>query len=330
MFFYLPATTLDLVRSFLEPKRDAALRCCSVTLACKRANCPRELIESIEKPHCCALLISDGSNPFSPFRCWRLEAEDIHRELERHLSWTPYYLRSSETFDSNDDSCLASAIERCGASALQFATKPSKSMCFLAIEKDAWALAYAGHFRNDFDVTLKAVSKNGYSLRYASLKLRDNEQIVLKAVSDKGQALRFASKRLRARKNIVNAAVRNDGLALRYANDTISELKVPPGKSAALAVLRNFPDFFKAPHIVAGSCNNDLLHDCWYSFKNDANIVAVAVNDNGLALQYASAPLRNNLQLVNLALKQNPTSLAFASHHIRQQQHKIRQQQSSY
>lgn len=71
--------------------------------------------------------------------------------------------------------------------------------------------------RNDFDVMMEAVKKNGRNLRFASVELKANHEIVLEAVKN-GMALDFASENLRANREIVLEAVKNSDYAIQYAS----------------------------------------------------------------------------------------------------------------
>ena len=61
------------------------------------------------------------------------------------------------------------------------------------------------NFRDDKDVTLAAVSRNGLLLKYASPRLRNNSKIVEAAVRSHGEAFKFASDEIRNNKiSVIN------------------------------------------------------------------------------------------------------------------------------
>ena len=61
--------------------------------------------------------------------------------------------------------------------------------------------------RQDPDVIMAAVKKNGLQLEYADKLLRNNKEIVMEAVQKAGKALRWASQELRNDKEVVLAAI---------------------------------------------------------------------------------------------------------------------------
>jgi len=81
-------------------------------------------------------------------------------------------------------------------------------------------LAFASDdIRNDKDVVMAAVSKDGSALEFASDDLKNDKEVVMAAVSNDGRALRYASEDLQNDKEVVMAALSNDGRALEYASD---------------------------------------------------------------------------------------------------------------
>eukprot|EP01063_Lacrimia_lanifica_P029217 TRINITY_DN4417_c0_g3_i1.p4 TRINITY_DN4417_c0_g3~~TRINITY_DN4417_c0_g3_i1.p4 ORF type:complete len:172 (+),score=68.27 TRINITY_DN4417_c0_g3_i1:77-517(+) len=74
-----------------------------------------------------------------------------------------------------------------------------------------FALRYAGpELRNNFDVVLASVKKNGESLEFASDALRGDKAVVMAAVQNNGKALRFASPAMQNDADVVLCAVEND------------------------------------------------------------------------------------------------------------------------
>lgn len=79
-------------------------------------------------------------------------------------------------------------------------------------------LAYASKLRNDKEVVLAAVKKNGLALEYASTSLKNDSQVVLEAVKENGAALQFASKELRGDRKIVFEALKTYGDVAKFAS----------------------------------------------------------------------------------------------------------------
>jgi predicted glutamine amidotransferase len=73
-------------------------------------------------------------------------------------------------------------------------------------------------FRDDKDVVLAAVKKDGYSLFDASNRLQNDKEIVLAAVNESGEALQFASDCLKDDEEVVLAAIKNNDEALFFAS----------------------------------------------------------------------------------------------------------------
>ena len=71
--------------------------------------------------------------------------------------------------------------------------------------------------KNDLDVMIEVVKKNGRFLRFASDTLKANPTLVMTAVQN-GNALVFAPENLKADRDIVIAAVKNHSGAIRFAS----------------------------------------------------------------------------------------------------------------
>lgn len=69
-----------------------------------------------------------------------------------------------------------------------------------------------------YQVVLLAVAVDGGSLRFASERLRGDEEVALAAVAHDGYALQWASEACRDARRVVLAAVSGGGTALQYAS----------------------------------------------------------------------------------------------------------------
>lgn len=76
-------------------------------------------------------------------------------------------------------------------------------------------------FKNNYNIGLAAVEKDGLYLSHLSQELQNNTHIVLTAINQNGYALKYASDTLRNNRDIVGSAVHKDGLALEYASDAL-------------------------------------------------------------------------------------------------------------
>merc|ERR1719330_844195 len=97
------------------------------------------------------------------------------------------------------------------------AAREDREVCLAAVAKDGYALRYAAQaFHADSDVVCAAVSKDGCALHQAAPAIQADRKVVLTAVRQDGHALRYAAPELRADREVVLAAVATDGGALRH------------------------------------------------------------------------------------------------------------------
>ncbi|MGL6120633.1 MAG: DUF4116 domain-containing protein, partial [Fusobacteriaceae bacterium] len=147
--------------------------------------------------------------------------------------------------------------------------------------------------RNNKDIVLTAVKKNGLDLQDASKELQNDKEIVLAAVTNSGDALQYASKELQNDKEIVLAAVTNYGWGLHYASEEFKN-----DKDIVLAAVTK---------------NGYALQDASEKLKNDKEFVLAAVTKNGYALQYASNEFRKDKDIVLAAVTNYGDALHYAS-----------------
>ena len=67
-------------------------------------------------------------------------------------------------------------------------------------------------------------------MRFASERLKDDKEIVLEAVSKDGWGLKYVSDRLKDDKEVVLEAIKNNGLALAYASNRVQAEIIKKGK----------------------------------------------------------------------------------------------------
>lgn len=116
-----------------------------------------------------------------------------------------------------------------------------------------------------------------------------------------------------ARVGVLNAEDEQDGIYPFIRNIVLD--KVPD-------LLQVLPQHYQEDRRLAARClsqngrmlGKHLLHAIW---SDDVEMVTLAVRNNGLALEYASKSLRNNLAVVYEAVKQNGMALAYASEMLR-------------
>ena len=146
-------------------------------------------------------------------------------------------------------------------------------------------LEYAGkEIRNNYDIVLKSVKRDPYSLKYASNELRNNYDIVLESVKKEPYSLKYASDELRNNKEIVELAVipSYDSGTFMYAGDA----------------LKNNLEFIEKlldnEYVVLEYCSDEI--------KNNYDIVLKSIKRFPYSLKYASDELRNNIDIVKCAV----------------------------
>lgn len=152
--------------------------------------------------------------------------------------------------------------------------------------------------RQDREVVLAAVRRNGLQLEQASKELRGERDIVLAAVAERGQSLGFAAEPLRGDHEIVLQAVKKDGLAVRHATDR-ARGDATVGRAA----------------VKQNGWALELLSD---ELRADRDLVTVAIEQEGQAIKFVSDDLRDDRDLVIKAVKSNAEALrVIAPHHKR-------------
>ena len=79
--------------------------------------------------------------------------------------------------------------------------------------------------RDDKEIVLEAVRRQGYCLRVASKACRGDREIVFQAVRQNGRSLRHASETCRGDKELVLEAVRQHGQSLHFASEACCDDK---------------------------------------------------------------------------------------------------------
>ena len=99
-----------------------------------------------------------------------------------------------------------------------------------------------------------------------------------------GQALKFASEALRNDKEVVLAAVKQNGYALHFASE-----KLKNNKDFVLDCIKQHPHFSYTIGRLTSTISKQL--------SNDKDVIMAAVNNYGLALEYASERLKDDKKL---------------------------------
>ena len=191
------------------------------------------------------------------------------------------------------------------------------------INQDDSALKDASEeLRNDKDIVLAAVARNGGMLQFASPELQKDKAIVSTAVVQNACALQYACEDMKSNREIVLTAVKVDGQVLQYANLELQndkEVVLAAVQQNGLALEFASPRLQKNEEIVltATKQNGSALEYVSPEFQYDKSIVLAAVVQKGQALEFASPKLQNNREIVLVAVQHNGTALQFASPELR-------------
>ena len=75
--------------------------------------------------------------------------------------------------------------------------------------------------KNDFDVVLMAVKRDGLALRHASEEMRDHAIIIMEAIKKNPMALQYASEKMRDNLEIVTEVEKSSRYALNFASQRL-------------------------------------------------------------------------------------------------------------
>lgn len=70
---------------------------------------------------------------------------------------------------------------------------------------------------------MRAVTRDGSALKFASREVRNDQDVVMAAVTQDGTALQYAEEEVRCNLAVVSAAVRQNGRALEFAAGPLQE-----------------------------------------------------------------------------------------------------------
>jgi hypothetical protein len=141
----------------------------------------------------------------------------------------------------------------------------------------------------DREKAFDACRVSGDALMECSNELKDDMDLVCLAVTTSVDTLLWASPRLRENKDVLLIACSHFGRALRYTESLRRD------RDVVLAALK---------------ADGNALQMC--GFRNDLEMVKVAIRHEPFALQYASEELRQNVELLVIAGRQNRKALKCA------------------
>jgi hypothetical protein len=169
--------------------------------------------------------------------------------------------------------------------------------------------------KQDFDIVLAAVRRDGTALQFACPELKDDKDIVFAAVTNAGIALKFASNRLKNDMNISVAAIKNS----HHSFSEVSPLLRIKKDFAVKAVEKNvsvlgclIPEIRYDEDVVLAAVTQDgrLLYHSG-ELRSNQKIAIAAITQNAIAFMHASKELRNNRNFVLEALEANGLALRY-------------------
>ena len=173
-----------------------------------------------------------------------------------------------------------------------------KDFMIKAVKRNGLTLKYASdELKNDAEVVLAAIEGGdvcGYfaeALEFASDELKDDKSIVMAAVSRRGEALRFASDRLRCDRDVVMAAVDQSGWALEYASDELRN-----DEEVVLTAIQGGDDTCNGYSFAMEYASEELKSNKEFMIK------AIELTE-GEAFAKASDTLKNDKEIVLIAVK---------------------------
>jgi hypothetical protein len=200
--------------------------------------------------------------------------------------------------------------------------KSDKESMLKICQQNGWFIVLASEqLKKDPDLLLEAIKQDERAFCLAPIELRNNPQFVMQAVKQNPRVLQYVSAHLQGNFEIVLAAVKQDGHAFCWTSEELKN-----NRELALAAVRQngwaieyTKELHFDPEIALEAVKNDgtVLTKMGFLNKN-LHIVLQAVKNNGLALQHASASLKNHREIVQAALKQNPLALQFASQEMKE------------
>lgn len=182
-------------------------------------------------------------------------------------------------------------------------------------------------YRDDEDVVLTAVAKNGYALEWASPRLRNIHHVVMSAISTgaDGSVIVFAGEELRDNIEFVidvlcNTKYRPElvvaSASSRIRNDKCCILKIVEICGMSLQyVSKQLRDDADVVLAAVAQCSHALKYAS-SRLRGDKDVILAVVRKNGMALEHALYKMRNNKEVVMSAVLESPLAIKFASKSI--------------
>ncbi len=202
-----------------------------------------------------------------------------------------------------------------------------------AMEINGFLLQYIpNNFKNHKAIVFNAIINysniksgqlgNDSPLKYASESIRNDIEVVLAAIQKDGRAISYVSDNLKKNVDIVFESLKN-GAGLSYFKYLPFELQ---NRENLLLTLKNgggdidlIPINFRDKELLMSAIKYYAknLSQASAELKNDKEIVLAAVKSFGELLEFVSYELRNDLEIVLSAVSQNGAALKFASEELK-------------
>ena len=125
-----------------------------------------------------------------------------------------------------------------------------------------------------------AINNFGFSIQFASERLRDNKNLALEAVKSSGYNLKYLSKRLKKDKSIVLKSLQKNAYSLKYADKSFK---------------KNKTFLFKIFKFYLGGASFKYIHN---DLKKDKKITLRALKTSGYA--YKDLGKNNKLKMTKI------------------------------
>lgn len=175
---------------------------------------------------------------------------------------------------------------------------------------------------DDKEVALKIISKNNFSLKYMSNRLKKDLDVAIAALKKNGYNINYIDKTLISNEKVIQVYLSQPDVSLLELDPSLKLSKkiMYTYAKASTSNYCNLPAKLKMNKILAiESISNDfLIAECFEkSFLTKRDFAMQMVQKHGMTLQYLSKDFRNDKEIVTKAIEQNALSYLYASKHLR-------------
>jgi hypothetical protein len=165
-------------------------------------------------------------------------------------------------------------------------------------------LASLSDFKDDLDVVMAAVNKDGMNLKYASTELKNNFDVCISAINQTKKALEFVSGEFKTGRLHFIEQLKQ----LKQKSDVLSfytKSKFKHDKEIILLVLK---EGIKLNQILTYSSSTPIIPSIPDIIMTDKQFALEVVRIDGLNIEFLTkGNLKNNKEIIMAAIEQNPT-----------------------